>query len=225
VRVRRLLVAVITVGLVAPTAAIVSTIGTPAAAAVATSIVPASGDRPLIYTSSRPATYGDNLYANVDIVAADGSSPYGGTTTVYQMLAGQSTWSTISTTSGAYVSLSGVKARGNATYRISWTGSGEWTGATADVVVKVSRDVDTQSFSGRQAGFKGKVSPKGKVKIVIQKKVGKKYKKFRTQKTDAKGRFTVTLPAPRRGKFFWKITFSGNKLYTKTVIKGSTYPL
>lgn len=224
-RVRRLLAAVITAGLVAPTAAIVSTISTPASAAIATAVVPASGDRPLIYTSSRPATYGDNLYANVDIVAADGSSPYGGTTTVYQMLAGQSTWSTVSTTSGAYASLSGVKAKGNATYRIAWSGSGDWAGSSADVIVQVQREVDTQSFSGRQAGFKGKVSPKGKVKIVIQKKVGKKYKKFRTQKTDAKGRFKVTLPAPRRGKFFWKITFSGSKTFKKTVIKGSTYPL
>lgn len=221
-RVRRLLAAVTTVGLVAPTVAIVSTIGTPASAAVATSIVAASGDRPLIYASRKPATFGDNLYANVDIVAADGTSPYGGTTTVQQLLAGQSTWSTVSTTSGAYVSMSGVKANANATYRITWTGSGDWTGSTADVVVKVARDIDINGISGK-AGFMGKVKPKGKVKIKVDKKVGKKWKKFRTVKTQKNGKFRMILQAPRRGgKMSWRITFAGNKQFTKSVVTGWT---
>ena len=221
-RVRRLLAAVVTAGLVAPAAAIVSTTA-PASAAVATSIAPVSTDRPLIYATRKVATYGDNLYSNIDVVAADGSSPYGGVTTVQQQLAGQSTWTTVSTTNGAYASLSNVKARANATYRISWSGSGNWSPTPpVNVSVKVTRDVDMRGISGK-AGFTGKVKPKGKVKIRVEKKVGKKWKKFRTFKTKKNGKFWMILQAPRRGgKLTWRFTFVGNKSFTKTVYKGWT---
>lgn len=222
-RVRRLLAAAITVGLVAPTAAIVSTSGTSVSAAVATSIVPSTAGRPLIYSTSTPAEVGDYLYSNVDIVGADGSSPYGGTTTVQRLIAGQSTWTTVSTTNGAYVSSSGLKAVANAVYRITWSGSGDWSGSSADVAVRVSRAVEIQTISGRRAGLKGKVKPAAKIKIKIERKYGKKYKKMRTVKSNKKGKFIAYLPAPRRGKIFYRITFAGSAQYEKYVWLGYTY--
>lgn len=221
-RVRRLLAAVITAGLVAPAAAILSTTA-PASAAVATAIVPYNSSRPLIAASSSPATYGDNLYSNVDIVAADGSSPYGGTTTVQQLLAGSSTWTTVSTTSGAYVSYSELKARGNATYRITYSGTADYAPSSADVKVSVARDVKIGLISGRRAGMKGKVIPGGKVKVKVERKFGKKYKKMRTVKTNKKGQFRFYLPAPKRGKIHYRITFSGDRKFVKYVWLGYTY--
>jgi len=222
-RVRRLLAAVITVGLVAPAAAIVSTAGTSASAAVATSIVASDPSRPLIYGSSN-TVFGDNLYtSNIDIVGADGSSPYGGTTTLQRQLAGESTWTTISTTSGAYVSSTGLKAEGNALYRITWSGSGNWTGSSADVTVAVARDIDIDGISGKRAGFKGKIKPGEKVKIKVTKKVGKKYKKYKTFKSNKKGKFSFFLPAPRSGRFNWKMSFSGSTRFVGSSIKGYTY--
>lgn len=222
-RVRRLLAAAITVGLVAPTAAIVSTSGTSASAAVATTVVSAYADRPIVYSSASPAVFGDTLYAGVDVTSADGTNITTGSITIQRQIAGQSTWDTVATSSTPYLYNSDMKAAGNAIYRITYSGGGNYSPSVAEVAVKVTRKVDIQTISGRRAGLKGKIKPAGKVKIKVERKYGKKYKSYRKAKSNKKGRFQIFLPAPRTGKIHYRITFAGNKQVSKYVWVGYTY--
>ncbi len=48
------------------------------------------------------------------------------------------------------------------------------------------------------------------------KKQGKKWKKFKTVRTNKKSRFAVYLPAPRRGKYFWRIQIASSKAFATT---------
>ena len=64
-----------------------------------------------------------------------------------------------------------------------------------------------------------------KTKIIVLKKHGKKWKKFKTVRTHKKGRFTVVLPAPRRGKFYWRIVFAGDRPFAPSAVQGTTYKL
>ncbi|WP_244928666.1 hypothetical protein [Nocardioides sp. W7] len=225
-RVRRLLAALVTTGLIAPTAVIVGSSTAPASAVTATSIVPSAG-RTLISAYSAPIAFGDTLSTSVNVLGADGEDVYVGSITVDRQIAGRSTWTRVASNPSAYLYTS-LKAAGNATYRISYSGGTtsrgvQYAPTSTDVTVKVQRDMVVQGMSGRQAGFKGKLKPKGKVKIIVQKKVGKKFKTYKKLRTNRKGRFTIVLPAPKHGKFTWKITFAGSKSFTKSAFKGTTF--
>jgi hypothetical protein len=227
-RVRRLLAAVVTTGLIAPTAAVVAT-SAPAAAATATQIVSGSEGRSWLhvnkYSGKGAAVYkSDTISLSINVADAAGEQVYDGGLTVQRKLKGNKTWKTIATSTSAYLYKS-IKVLGTGSYRVLYAGNAEYAPASAQSSVKAQRDVDINGISGRKTGFEGKISPKAKVKIVVQKKVGKKWKKFRTAASNKKGRFRVVLPAPgRRGtKFHWKITFKGSKGFAASKIKGTTY--
>ncbi|MBC9733519.1 hypothetical protein [Nocardioides marmotae] len=228
-RVRRLLAAVLTTGLIAPAAAVVATAG-PAAAATATQIVSGSEGRSWLtvnkYTSIPGAAVykRDSISLSINVVDANGQQVYDGGITVQRQVKGQSGWKTIAQSDTAYL-YDTIKVVGTATYRVTYGGNGTYAPSTAQGSVKAQRNVEIAGISGRKTGFEGKVSPKAKIKIVVDKKVGKKWKKFRTAATNAKGRFRVTLPAPKRSgaKFHWRITFKGSKGFAATKIKGTTY--
>lgn len=222
-RVRRLLAAAITVGLVAPTAAIVSTTGTSASAAIATTVVSGNSDRPAVYSYSSPVEFGDDLAASIDVNAADGSYVDEGTITIQRLLAGESTWTTIASDTAPSMFESEIKAAGNAIYRITYSGGPTYSPSSLDVPVKVGRKVEVQTISGRRAGLKGSIKPAAKIKIKIERKYGKKYKKMRIVKSNKKGKFLAYLPAPRRGKIFYRITFAGDARFSKYVWLGYTY--
>lgn len=227
-RVRRLLASVVTVGLVAPAAAIVATSGTTASAATATRIVSGSTDRGWLSVSKYssqpgPAVYGtDRISLSINVQDANGAQVYDGGLTVQRLDKGSSSWKTVASSSSAYL-YDTITSYKTATYRVLYAGTAEYSASSAAAGVKAQRKLDINTLSGRKAGFKGKLSPKAKTKIVVQKKVGKKYKKFKTLKSNKKGRFTVVLPAPRKGKFFWKITFKGSKGFASSTLKGNTY--
>ncbi|MEI5674930.1 MULTISPECIES: hypothetical protein [unclassified Nocardioides] len=227
-RVRRLLAAVVTTGLIAPTAVIVASTA-PASAATATSIVSGSQGRGWIkvndYSSQAgaPVAGTDQVSFSINVKGADGKQVYDGSLVVQQLAAGSRSWQTIATSSSAYLYKS-VDIKISAQYRVFYSGTAEYAPTGASVgTVKAQRKLTINGMSGKRAGFKGKVAPKAKIKIIVQKKVGKKFKKYKTVRSNRKGRFTVVLPAPSRGKFVWKITFKGSKGYTSSVIKGSTY--
>ena len=92
-----------------------------------------------------------------------------------------------------------------------------------DVGVAVRRKINYSSIRGRSTGIQGKVKPGAKTKIKVLRKAGKKYKKFKTVKTKGNGKFLISLPAPRRGEFKWKIVFKGGKKFASTTVKGRTY--
>ncbi|MQW77246.1 hypothetical protein GHK92_15335 [Nocardioides sp. dk4132] len=224
-RIRPFLAALLTTALVGPTAAVIST-AAPASAAESTRIVGASSTGQWLYPVTRsqgkiPAR-GDSLGVSIEVVTSSGSQVYDGSLQVQFKAAGSSKWKTVASASSAYL-YDTIKYRQNGTYRAVYGGTGSYSSSSISKKQKVQRKVTVQGISGKRAGFKGKVSPKGKVKIAIQKKSGKKWKGFRTQKTDKKGRYTIYLPAPRSGRFNWKITFSGSKKFAKTIVRGYTY--
>jgi hypothetical protein len=124
-------------------------------------------------------------------------------------------WKTIATSSSAYL-YDSTKAVGNAAYRVLYSGSGDYAATSAGVTGKVQRKLDISGISGKRAGMKGKVSPKFKGKVVVLKKQGKKWKKFKTVRTNKQSRFVVYLPAPRRGKYFWKLQIAASKAFATT---------
>src|SRR5690348_14555404 len=104
-RARRLIGSLLTSALVATPVAVVATAG-PAAAATPTAIVPSSGSSWISYSSYRnqpgAPVSGDNIYFYIDVASTDGSTdPYAGTVIVERQLAGQSTWTTVGTSTYA----------------------------------------------------------------------------------------------------------------------------
>jgi hypothetical protein len=232
--VRRIIGSVLATTLAATSLGVVATAAAPAQAAetVQTRIVPGLDGRPEFSSYSKQPEYGDNISVYVDVQAfVNGvwKDIYNGSVTVTEQLAGGAAPKVVASNTSAYVSDS-FKAHGNATYTVSYSGgTGEYpavnyapTSATY-VGPAVSRKLTTDTISGKRAGFKGKLSPAAKTKITVFKKKGKKYKKFKTLRSNKKGRFTVVLPAPRRGKFHWKIVFKGDSRFVGSAIKGTTY--
>ncbi len=186
-----------------------------------------------VYTLSKPARFGDYVSINVDVEALINGvwqDISAGPVTVTEQVVGLPA-ATVAT--GQYGSAYGsTKARGNATYTVSYGGgSGGYpqhnylpsTGTFA--LSGVQRDIDVSTDSGRKAGFKGKLSPAAETKITVFKKTGKKYKKFKAIRSKSNGRFTLVLPAPKRGKFHWRVVFQGNSQFANSVMRGTTYKL
>ncbi len=216
-RLRRILAAAVVTSLAAPAAVLTSS--APASAATATKIVSGTDGKSWIYPSSYRAQpgvprYGDTLSLSINVVTESGSQVYDGTLTVQRQVPGGS-WKTIATSSSAYLYES-TKAVGNATYRVLYSGAGDYSPSSTAVSGKIQRKLDLQGVSGKRAGLKGKVSPKYQGKVVVLKKQGKKWKKFKTVRTNKKSRFVVYLPAPRKGKYFWKIQIASSKAFAKT---------
>lgn len=226
-RLRRVLAAAVATALAAPVA-VLATSAAPASAAVATKIVGGTDGKPWIYRSSyatQPGVpvFGDTLNLSIEVADANGAQVYNGTLTVQQKLAGKKSWKTIKTSSTAYL-FDTIKAKGNATYRVLYSGSGDYSPSGAQGKVKVQRKFDIDTISGKRAGLKGKVSPKFKGKIVVLKKQGKKWKKWKTVRTNKKSRFVVYLPAPRTGRIYWQLKIGSTKAFSTTnSIKYYTY--
>lgn len=199
---------------------------------VQTRIVASNADRGVISSYSKPVKYGDTLSIGVNVegfINGVWTQVYAGSVTVTQQLKGSASASVVASSTSAYV-YDSIPARGKAVYAVSYSGG---TGgypqvnyaptAASYAVGQVQRKLTTSTLSGKRAGFQGKLSPAAKTKITVLKKQGKKFKKYKTLRSTKKGRFTVVLPAPRRGKFHWKIVFAGGKRFSASTIKGTTY--
>lgn len=216
---RRFLGSMLATALAATTLGVVAT-ASPAAAATATKIVPSSGSSWISYSSkTQPGApvNGSTIYFYLDVDTTDGSTaPYAGTMKVQRKLAGSSKWTTVATSTGAYL-YDSTKAVANATYRASYSGgsSGEnvWSPSSADKSIKVQRKIDFKNVGNKKVVLSGKVAPKYKGKVAIFKKNGKKWKKFKTVRTNKKSKFRTSLPAPRNGKYFWNVKISGSKKF------------
>jgi len=233
---RRIIGSALATALAATSLGVVATVAAPAQAidTVQTRIVPSNVDRGVISSYSTPAKYGDSLSVNVNVegfVNGAWAQVYAGSVTVTEQLASGAAPTTVASNTSAYV-YNSFPAHGNATYTVAYSGG---TGSTGGTTVNyapatasfagpaVQRKLTTNTISGKRAGFKGKLSPATKTKITVLKKQGKKYKKFKTLRTKANGRFTVVLPAPRRGKFHWRIIFAGDSSFVASGIQGTTY--
>ncbi|MCW2737563.1 hypothetical protein [Nocardioides sp.] len=171
--------------------------------------------------------YGDDFYVSVDIASSDGLSPGGadGTSTLYAMQAGSTTWTAVATADSTYGSFYDVKPAMNTTYKVVYSGytdtdqsqyGDNYTSSeSAPFAVSVARKITYPS-----SGFvlKGKVKPSyGKKKIVIKasKKQNKGYKPFKTIKTNKAGKYKITLPK-RGGTWYWSFAVKGDTRFAPT---------
>ena len=151
---------------------------------------------------------------------------YNGPITVTQQVAGSKSSSVVASTTSEAYAYKTFPARGRATYAISYAGgTGEYPAvnyAPASVALEiknVERKLDVTPKSGRKKlGLAGKISPKGTYRVIVLKKVGKKWKKYKGLRTTSRGTFFARLPAPsRRGqKILWKLAIPGSGAFSQT---------
>ncbi len=217
-RIRRLLAAVATAALTGPALVVVATTA-PASASTATHVVGSDGKPwiagPSYRTQPGVPVYGDTLSLSIQVVTDAGDQVYDGALTVQRQLAGQSTWTTVASSTSAYL-YDSVKAAGNATYRVLYSGSGDYSPSSDAVSASIQRKLDISPTTGRTAGMKVKVSPKYKGAITVLKKQGTKWKKFKTVRTNSRSRVSFSLPAPRTGKYFWRLVIGSGKAFATT---------
>jgi hypothetical protein len=222
---RRFIGSLLATALAATSLGVIAT-ASPAAAATATSIVPAgSGTSWITYSNYRqqpgaPAV-GDTIDFAIDVRSNDGSGdPYAGTVIVQRQLKGSSTWVTIAKSDYPFL-YGSTKAVSNAYYRAVYSGGSSsttsWTGSSATKAVAVQRKLNITP-KNRPLGLVVKVAPKGKVAITVLKKQGRKWKRYRVVRTNRVGRAFVRLPAPaKRGKkAYWKLQIKPSRNFALT---------
>lgn len=165
-----------------------------------------------------------HLLVEVDLVDSDSSIYGAGTVTLFARPANAKKWKKVRTVAASdSVPLIDVVPKRTTQYRAEYSGgSSEGYGTFAPsssktVKVRVSRKLTaTTTLATKGLVVKGRVAPKyAKKKIVVHKRVGAKWKKFRTLKTNKKSRFSVVLPK-KRATTKYRVTVPGNKQYAKT---------
>lgn len=177
--------------------------------------------------STTELEYGDDLTISVDLSSSDGSSPASadGTVTLMAMEAGTSAWVPVANAENTYASFYDVKPKMNTAYKVVYSGFTDPDQGTygdnyapsesAPFTVGVAR-----KLTAPKSGFviKGKLTPDGakkKIVISVSKKQKKGYKKFKTIKTNKKGKYKVTLPK-RKGTWYWNFVVKGDSKYLGT---------
>ncbi len=172
------------------------------------------------------AVYKDELRFTAQVVGVDPATGgavgvYDGTVSLQRSTPTSPAWSTIaSSTSPSYAYFSGIKAFSNAQFRVVYSGgaSGADTyspSTSATTAVKVQRKVTIKLLSSKLT-IKGKVKPDyKKKKVLVDQKIKGKWKRYKTLRTDKRGKFKVRFFAKRGKKLFFRLTVKGDKKFTK----------
>jgi hypothetical protein len=182
----------------------------PAAAQEATVVSTYSSSGQWIYVSDyqqQPGVpvYGSQYYYSIVIMTASGSAAIGSdaVTTLQRLDAGSSTWVTVDQATGP--NLSGyLKADRSSTFRVTYSGNDTYAPVSADAAMNVQRKMTVSNKGVRKVLLVGKVSPTYRGKVFILKKHGKKWKTWKVVRTNKRSVFKSGLPAPRRGRYYWK---------------------
>ncbi|MEP9364718.1 hypothetical protein ABLE68_17255 [Nocardioides sp. CN2-186] len=208
-RIRRQLTALLVTALAATGVGVITT-AAPADAAVPTRIV--------LQVSHPKAHYGDKLSISGQVQGqqTDGtwaSVPTGTATLQFSPKSG-SQWKSMGTddSAGSFYFYP-KKATKTGSFRVVYSGGTygdyEFTPRTSmGKSVKVFRDLnDKLTRPGNRIVLKGKVSPKySKKAIIVERRTSKhgKWKKFKKIRTNKKSQWSVQLPAPRRGDWYFR---------------------
>ena len=220
-RMPRLITGLVAAGLlgVAPLA-----VSAPAQAANLTTVSTLEVDDTLV-------SYGEDLSFSGRVTASDGTLASDGTVSLVVRTPSNPAWTVVATDDypGSYF-FSGVKPSSNSEFMIVYSGytataSFEDTYAASQsvpVAVGVARAIKAKTPGLRVVG---KVTPDyAKSKVKVFRKVGKKYKPFKTVKTNKKSKFSVKLPAAKRGKkLFFRLYIPGNAEFAATIDDYYTY--
>ena len=218
-RITRLVAGTVTAGLLGITPIAISA---PAQAAV--TVVTATS----LSSTQVEYTYGDRIFFDAAVTTNDPNNAYApGAATLYMKRGGSETWEAVSSDEGvSYLYFTDLTAVANAQYKVVYPGGTDGTGdvylPSESPVFSISTARKMTIKNPRGTFVKGKISPDyKKKKILIQKKVGKKWKKFRTLKTNKKSQFQTTLPATRK-RTYWRFLAKGNAEFATASFEGST---
>ena len=171
--------------------------------------------------SATEVVFGDKISTiSVDIDASDGFGARNGNATLYALEAGAAAFVPVAMTANASASFYDVKPKTTTTYKVVYSGYAATqtyednyaASESAPFTVGVRRKI-----TNPRSGFvlKGKVTPdyaKKKIVIKVSKKAKKGYKKFKTIKTDRRGKYRVALPK-RRGTWYWSVAVKADSKY------------
>lgn len=180
-----------------------------------------------------PYEYGQEFYVSGRITDPSGiEGPSGGQAFLQILTPANPVWTTIATDeSPGYLFFDAdLKFSSNAQLKVVFTGStalGSWddsyvAGESAVMAAPVTRSVVLKN--PKITLIKGEVTPDyNRKSIKVHKKVGKKWKKYKTFKTSKAGKYSFKLPAPRRGKWQWRISVKSDANFTGWSTVGTTY--
>lgn len=218
-RITRLVAGTVTAGLLGITPIAIS-----AAAQAAVTVVTATS----LSSTQVEYTYGDRIFFDAAVTTNDPNNAYApGSATLYMMRGGSTAWEAVSTDEGvSYLYFTDLTAVANAQYKVVYPGGTDGTGDVylpSESPVFAISTARTMTIKNPRGTFvKGKISPDYKnKKVLVQKKVGKQWKKFRALKTNTKSQFQITLPATRK-RTFWRFLAKGNTEFATATFEGST---
>lgn len=218
-RITRLVAGTVTAGLLGITPIAIS-----AAAQAAVTVVTATS----LSSTQVEYTYGDRIFFDAAVTTNDPNNAYApGSATLYMMRGGTTAWEAVSTDEGvSYLYFTDLTAVANAQYKVVYPGGTDGTGdvylPSESPVFAISTARKMTIKNPRGTFVKGKISPDYKnKKVLVQKKVGKQWKKFRALKTNTKSQFQITLPATRK-RTFWRFLAKGNTEFATATFEGST---
>ena len=176
-------------------------------------------------TVSQPGiVYGDDVYFQGRVTGSDGLGASDGTVALQVLTPANPVWTTVASDDYAGIfSFYDIAPASNAQYKVVYSGYAATTtfednyapSESAPLAVGVAR-----AIKGKTPGLRvvGKVKPEyKKAKVKVLRKVGKKYKPFKTVKTNKKSKFSVKLPAGKRGKrLYFRLYIPGNATFSAT---------
>lgn len=180
-------------------------------------------------TDATSVAWRETIDIDVDVDSSSGFSPTDGTVSLLAREAGATTWTEVATTTPGTGFL-GVRPRMTTVYKVVYGGY-EPTAAREDTyksseslefIVQVSRTITYPT-----GGFvlKGRVRPQyGNKVLVVQASStrGSGYKRYTKVRTDARGRYTITLPR-REGRWYWLVKAKGDARYLPTSFQWETW--
>ncbi|HXH79056.1 hypothetical protein [Nocardioides sp.] len=166
-------------------------------------------------------SYGDDFYVSGSVTGPTAvDTPTGGQAQLQMLTPANPVWTTIAVDdSPGFLYFTGdFKFLSNTQLKVVYTGytatsqfdDSYLAGESAPLVVPVTYVLNAKTPG---TSIVGKIKPSyKKKKVIIQRKVGKTYKKYRTVRTNNKSAFRVKLPTGKRGK----------KVFFRVIVKGSS---
>lgn len=181
--------------------------------------------------SDAMVSYGDEISFSGRVVASDTLGASDGSVSLQVYTPSNPVWTPVASYDGAsFFSFYDVVPSSNAQYKVVYSGYAATTAyedtyaasESAPINVGVSRSIKAKTPGLRVVG---KVTPSyAKSKVKVFRKVGKKYKAFKTVKTNKKSKFSVKLPAAGRGKkLYFRLYIKPDANFVATVDDYYTY--
>ena len=184
----------------------------------------------LAVPSSQTIDFGETIDVTLDVDSDNGYSPPEGTSTLLARKATSSEWKAVATNTSASLDFFAVRPRMTTTYKVVY--HGHEAASTRDdsyepsesepFTVEVARTI-TRPTGGFEVS--GRVRPRYRsrpivVRVSEQERGG--FTRFATIRTDARGRYSLTLPR-RSGVWYWSFAVKKDRKYLGTRFKWRTW--